>query len=131
MPGTVSFSPSNQCWLIRQRLLKGATSPPLPLPLLWYAAPPNNHIRKYVILGYICRELLFSVQIFTRNIKKMKSGNINMRHKGILNKHLNPVFYEHSNAEERIRWIRLLNKLNWLKMQVMFTFFATTFWNIH
>ena len=25
-----------------------------------------------------------------------------MRHKGILNKHLNPVFYEHSNAEERI-----------------------------
>ena len=57
-----------------------------------------------------------------------------LRHKGILSEHLvhniwMAVFYEHSNIEERDEWIRLLNKLHWLKMQVMLTFFAITIWN--
>ena len=42
-----------------------------------------------------------------------------------------PVFYENSNIEEGDKWIRLWNKLRWLKMQVMLTFFAMTIWNIH
>ena len=50
-------------------------------------------------------------------------------HKGILNKHLNTCyFYEHSNIEERDEWIRLLNKLHWLKMQMKLTFFGITIW---
>ena len=38
-------------------------------------------------------------------------------------------FNEHSNLEERNDWIRLLNKLRWLKMQVMLTFFIITISN--
>ena len=56
--------------------------------------------------------MMFSPQIFTRNIKKIKSGVINSHHKGILNKHLNACFYEHSSIEERDKSIRLLNKLS-------------------
>ena len=39
-----------------------------------------------------------------------------------------PVFYEHSNIEKRDNWIRLLNKLHWLKMAVVLTFFAVAMW---
>ena len=56
-----------------------------------------------------------------------------LRHKGILNKHLvhniwMPVFCEHSDIEEQDEWIRLLNKMRLLKMQVMLMFFAITVW---
>ena len=54
--------------------------------------------------------MLLPLQIFTRNIQKIKNGVIDSRHKGILNKHLNAYFYEHSNIEERDKSIRLLNK---------------------
>ena len=40
------------------------------------------------------------------------------------------VSYENSNIEQRDEWIRLLNKLRWLQMQVMLRFFAVTIWNI-
>ena len=39
-----------------------------------------------------------------------------------------PVFYEHSNIEERNEWIRPLNKLCWLKMHVILTFYVITIW---
>ena len=39
---------------------------------------------------------------------------------------LMPVFYEHLIIEERNEWIRLLNKLHWLKMQLMLLFFSIT-----
>ena len=48
--------------------------------------------------------MLFLLQLFTRNIKKIKSGIIDLRYKGMLKKHLNiwiPVFSEHSNIDER------------------------------
>ena len=51
-------------------------------------------------------------------------------HKGVLIKDLNTC-YKQSNKEERKGQIRLLNNLRWLKMQVMFTFFAITIWNIY
>ena len=35
-------------------------------------------------------------------------------------------FFFNDKAEEKDEWIRLLNKLSWLKMQVMLTFFAVT-----
>ena len=35
-----------------------------------------------------------------------------------------PVFYEHSNIEERDEWIRLSDNLRWVNKQVMLTFFA-------
>ena len=51
-------------------------------------------------------------------------------HKGVSNKDLNTC-YKQSNKEERKGQIRLLNKFHWLKMQVMFTFFAIAIWNIY
>ena len=42
-----------------------------------------------------------------------------------------PVFNKHLNIEEREEWIRLLNKLHELKMQVILPFFGITTWNIH
>ena len=35
-----------------------------------------------------------------------------LRHKRILNKHLNPAFYEHSNIDEKGERIRLVNYLH-------------------
>ena len=43
--------------------------------------------------------MLFSSQIFTKNIKILNSGI--MHQKRIANKHLNAFFYENSNVEER------------------------------
>ena len=60
-----------------------------------------------------------SLQIFTRNVKKEKVALSISRNKRIVNKYSN----ENSNKEERYDWIRILNKLRWLKMQVMLTFF--------
>ena len=37
---------------------------------LWYTAPPKSHIQEWIILGCIGIEMLFSLQIFTRNIKE-------------------------------------------------------------
>ena len=45
--------------------------------------------------------MLFSLQILTRNIIKQKVSLSISRDKGMLNKHLNACFYEHSNIEER------------------------------
>ena len=36
--------------------------------------------------------MLFSLRIFTKNIKKIKNGVIDLHYRGILNKHLNACF---------------------------------------
>ena len=36
--------------------------------------------------------MLFSLEVFTRDIKKQKVGLSILRHKGVLNKHLNACF---------------------------------------
>ena len=42
-----------------------------------------------------------------------------------------PAFYKDLHIEERDEWIRLLNKLRQLMMEVMLTFFEIALWNIH
>ena len=53
--------------------LPGCSSVPRPAsasPPPWYAAQPNSHIQKQIIWGCFGIEILFSFQVFTRNIKK-------------------------------------------------------------
>ena len=72
--------------------------------------------------------MLFSRQISTRNIKKIKSGVINFVPRRNFKKTFEYLFfYEHLNIEEIDECIRLLNKFRWLKMGVMLTFLAINF----
>ena len=73
--------------------------------------------------------MLLSFQIFTRKIKKIKSFFINFASQRNFKQTFECLFiYQHSNIEEKEEWIGLLNKLPWLKMQVMLTFFGITIW---
>ena len=125
LPGSANFSTPYQCLLIK----KGCSSvppphPPWPYPRLClfpslisirtkqaYSKADNSRIYQY--------RNAVSLQIFTRNVKKEKVALSISHNKRIVNKYSN----ENSNKEERYDWIRILNKLHWLKMQVMLTFF--------
>ena len=68
--GTASFSRSYQRWLIRQSLL---ISDQLLCPWLFSSllcSPAKQQYLKQIIPGFIGIKMLFSLQIFTTNIKK-------------------------------------------------------------
>ena len=64
-----------------QTQVSSSLTPPLP-PFSHafppsYAAPPNSHIQKQIIPEYIGIEMLFSLQVFIRYIRKEKVSFIN------------------------------------------------------
>ena len=63
-----------------------------------FAALPNSHIQKWLISGCISIEMLFSYQVFVRDIQKWESEVIISRHRRIVN---NFFCHEHSNTEGR------------------------------
>ena len=72
----------------------------------WYAAPPNNHIQKWIISGRIAIEMLFSSQIFTKNIKILNSGIINFASKTNSKQTFECLFsWKFQCRRERRQWI--------------------------
>ena len=61
-------------------------------PQVMSSQPRKIHIQKYIIPRCIGIEMLFSSQIFTRNIKKIKSGVINFSSRRNFIKKLNVFF---------------------------------------
>ena len=128
-PQVTSFSTWYKCWLIWQRLFISAPSPPSLCFCPLSDMQPNQKDTFKSRFNSRMYQYINAVLILIFYQKYKKSDVISFASQRNFKQTFDAClfFYELLNIEGKNEWIRLLNKLHWLKMQVMLTYFCNNY----